>query len=239
MTKRYLAIIFTYLIAQLSVFPVSIGLERMDLEPVTHNNIIMGWQITSFIIALIIILILLRKEREFPRDSDQASPLMTFIWSILGVAMALGGQVIASLIQTRLFGLEEQSQNTVELMEVARAFPIFIIIIAVVGPILEEIIFRKIIFGELYKRTNFVIAGSISGLIFAVVHNDFTHLLVYFVMSFAFAFIYVQSKRIIVPILAHVLMNSFVVIVQLFFLEEMIEQMDQIQMILIKGLTIL
>lgn len=235
MTKRYLAIIITYLIAQLSIFPVSIWLQRMDLDLITHNNMIMGWQITSFILALMITLLLLRKEREFPRDSDQASPLMTVIWSILGVVMALGGQMIANLIQTRLFGLEEQSQNTVEIMEIARAFPIFIIIIAVIGPILEEIIFRKIIFGELYKRTNFIIAGSISGLIFAVVHDDFTHLLVYFVMSFVFAFIYVQTKRIIVPILAHVLMNSFVVIVQLFLLEDIIEQMEQIQMILIGG----
>ncbi|WP_017473306.1 CPBP family intramembrane glutamic endopeptidase [Amphibacillus jilinensis] len=235
MLKRYIGIILIYVFAQLSIFPVARWLNRFDLSPNEFNNILLGWQITGFILALIFTLLLLRKEKDLPRDPEQASPVMTVVWSILGLAMALFGQFIANIIQITLFGVDQQSQNTVEIMEVARAFPLFILIIAVVGPVLEEIIFRKIIFGELYKRSNFWIAGVISGLIFAVIHNDFTHLLVYFVMSFVFAFVYVQSKRIIVPIAAHVLMNTFVVIVQLFNPVEMEQIIEQVQMIVIGG----
>jgi len=235
MAKRYLGVFLAYLFAQLSPIPVAMILRSMEVNLTTYNNIVMGWQITAFILALIISIILLRKVEDFPRNSDRASPLMTVIWSILGFFMALTGQMIANMFQIVILGIEEQSQNTAEILELTRAFPIFVILVAIVGPILEELIFRKIIFAELYKRTNFIIAGSISGIMFAVVHDDFTHLLIYFVMSFVFAYVYVQSKRIIVPITAHVLMNTFVVVTQLFLPEELIEQANVIQLILIGG----
>ncbi|SDC12825.1 hypothetical protein SAMN05421734_104205 [Pelagirhabdus alkalitolerans] len=239
MTKRYLGVILVYALAQLSVFPVVLFLEGLDLAPVVYSNIVIGWQIASFVIALVVTLMLLKSEREQPRDPDRASTTMVVVWSILGFLMAMFGQMIANMIQIFVFGIEQQSENTAQIMEIARAFPIFIIIIAVIGPILEEIIFRKIIFGELYKRTNFFIAGTISGIVFALIHFDFTHLLVYFAMSFVFAFVYVQSKRIIVPIMAHVLMNTFVVVVQLSIdpeeLENMLEQTAQTLSIIFGG----
>jgi hypothetical protein len=51
-------------------------------------------------------------------------------------------------------------------------------------------------------------------------------------MGGIFAFLYVKTNRIIVPIIAHVAMNSFVVIVQYVFredIEEMIKQMEEMQ----------
>jgi membrane protease YdiL (CAAX protease family) len=146
--------------------------------------------------------------------------------------MALFGQGIAAQIQLKLFGIEPGSENTQEIMAFVTATPIMIFAITIAGPILEEIIFRKIIFGSLYKRFNFAVGLIISSLLFAVVHNDFKHLLIYFVMGGIFAFLYVKTNRIIVPIIAHVAMNSFVVIVQYVFredIEEMIKQMEEMQ----------
>src|SRR5690625_6438510 len=105
---------------------------------------------------------------------------MTVIWTILGLFMAWFGQGIAVVIQNFILGEPVQSQNTLDLMELARAVPVVIIIIAIVGPIFEEIIFRRIIFGELYKRTNFLFVGTVSGLIFSVIQFVFMHLVVFF-----------------------------------------------------------
>ena len=49
-------------------------------------------------------------------------------------------------------------------MDIARTTPWFLIVISIIGPILEEIVFRKILFGTLYKRFNFFIAAIISSL---------------------------------------------------------------------------
>ncbi|NMA91395.1 MAG: CPBP family intramembrane metalloprotease [Amphibacillus sp.] len=234
MTKRYLGIIFTYLFAQLSPVLVAKLLLPFDLDADSHNQIIMNWQVFIFLVAVFVSILLLNKKDQIS-DQSRSSDTMTFVWIVIGFFMALFGQALGNLLYMLIFGSVEQSQNTAQIMEIARAYPIFIIIVAIVGPILEEIIFRKIIFGELYKRSNFWIAGVISGLIFAVIHNDFTHIHHYFIMAFVFAFVYVKSKRIIVPIMAHVLMNTFVVIVQLTLPPNVIEQVNFIQMFFIGG----
>ena len=98
-------------------------------------------------------------------------------------------------------------------------------VVSIIGPILEEIVFRKILFGTLYKKFNFFIAAIISSLVFAAIHFDFTHLLVYTAMGLVFAFLYVKTKRIIVPIAAHVAMNTLVAIGQIFMSNEQIQEM--------------
>ena len=114
-----------------------------------------------------------------------------------------------------VFGVPRGSENTDRLMDIARTIPWFLIVVSIIGPILEEIVFRKILFGTLYKKFNFFIAAIISSLVFATIHFDFTHLLVYTAMGLVFAFLYVKTKRIIVPIAAHVAMNTLVAIGQI------------------------
>lgn len=161
-------------------------------------------------------------------------------WSILGVFMAYIAQAVAVTIETNIFNITPGSENTQDIMAVTRAIPLFAIIPAVIAPILEEIIFRKIIFGSLYKRTNFIIAALISALIFGIIHGEPQHILIYASMGFVFAFLYVKTKNIIVPILVHMTLNTISVMVQFSLSPEEIEkiqqQWNQMQMILIGGL---
>ncbi|CQR47436.1 CAAX amino terminal protease self-immunity [Paraliobacillus sp. PM-2] len=239
MGKRYLYILLTYILMQLSSLPVAVIIKASNINEDYYSIIGTSWTIFSFIAALVIMLFLLRPERHLRKDRNAASPGMVIVWSIIGVLMAMLGQGIMNVIQTLLLGIEPGSENTQNIMAVARAIPIFIIVVAIIGPILEEIVFRKIIFGEIYKRTNFFIGAFASGLIFAVVHNDFQNTLIYLTIGFVFAFVYVQSKRIIVPIIAHATMNTAVVIAQLSIspeeLNRMLEQYEKLQMILIGG----
>ena len=239
MPKRYWGIIITYVIAQLSGFIVIFYSEFQQLSERMVRDLLIYWQVGSFILALIISLLLLMKEKDLPKHPHRTDVPLTIIWSIAGVFLAFIGQMVANLIQVNLFNIDQQSQNTVDIMAIAFNYPIFIIVVSVIGPILEELIFRKIIFGEIYKRSNYWIAAIISGLAFALIHFDFTHLLVYFIMGLVFSFIYVQTKRIIVPIIAHVAMNSIVVAAQFYMqtpeMQELIDQMQQVQMIFIGG----
>lgn len=189
------------------------------------------WIVLSFTITLIITLLLLRKEmtnKDLMRHS--ASITSSIAWAIGGVFLAMTAQLIAANIE-RLLGIEMGSENTQAILQLIEAAPIVILISSIIGPILEEIVFRKIIFGTLYKRLNFFLSGLISSVIFAVAHTDFKHILLYTAMGFTFAFLYVRTKRILVPIFAHTMMNTLVVIIQ--FNQEKIEnwlkKMEQIQ----------
>lgn len=225
MTKRYWWVLITYIITQFSVIaiaPILYIITPLDrFESSIYGNIL------GFILGLIAVLIILKPEMKANQVRDASTITETIMWSILGVFMALFAQTIAGMIEVHILGIKTTSQNTQVLMDITRAVPLFIILTALIAPILEEIVFRKIIFGTIYKRTNFFIAGLISALIFGFVHGEPKHLLVYASMGFVFAYLYVKTKRIIVPIIAHAAMNSLVVITQFSLTPEDIEQMQR------------
>lgn len=239
LARRYWYVILTYILMQLSAFPVAL-LAKHHYIPVQG---VIYWSIFSFILGLLIILWIMKPDMQM-RDTRNAAPMSSMIlWSILGVFMAFFAQGIAVAIEMNILGISPGSENTQGIMDIARAAPLFIIIPAVIAPILEEIIFRKIIFGSLYKRMNFFFAGLVSALIFGFIHEGMEHILIYASMGFVFAFLYVKTKRILVPIIVHAAMNTLVVVGQFSMdpeemqrqLEQMQRQVEQLQMILIGG----
>ncbi|MCR6097773.1 CPBP family intramembrane metalloprotease [Salipaludibacillus agaradhaerens] len=225
MKKNYWLIIIVFILTQLS--PV-VFIPLLALAGFRGTELYGMTLFVCFTIGFIIIALLARKtepQREFMENRATASE--TVVWSIIGIFMAFAGQTIAALIETNLFGVEVGSENTQVIVDIANAVPLMIIVVAVFVPIMEELVFRKVIFGSLYPRFGFWISALASGLIFAVVHMEFEHLLVYASMGVVFAYLYWKTKRIIVPILAHVGVNSFVMIVQVIFGDEMQEIIEQ------------
>lgn len=212
-----------------------LGIPLLNELGVPENQLFGMWGTISFVAALFIILYMLIPEmKSRHRDAERVSKGSAVMWSIIGIFMAYAAQIIASLIEINVFGIHPGSENTEKLVEIVKDVQYFMIVTAIVGPILEEIIFRKIIFGSLHKRFNFFISALISSLIFAAVHADFTHLLIYTAMGFTFAYLYVRTKRLIVPIAAHVAMNTLVLIVQIFLadkIKEMEKQLETAQLI--------
>src|SRR5699024_2226136 len=109
--------------------------------------------------------------------------------------------------------------------------PLFIVSAAILGPILEEIIFRKILFGYLNDKFNVWIAAFVSSLIFGLVHMEMQTLIVYMVMGLVFAYIYCKTKRIIIPILVYVFINSIAVLITRVVDVEKLEKMQEELMI--------
>ena len=89
--------------------------------------------------------------------------------------------------------------------------------IALTGPIIEELAFRRAIQGAVKNRVLYYLLASI---IFGVLHTvvdfsfptSFAHLPSYALMGFGFAYIYRWSKNIWCPIIVHVIWNSLGVI---------------------------
>jgi uncharacterized protein len=231
--KKYWWIIFIYIVMQFSGF---VGIPLLKGLGVPKSQWFGMWGTISFAAALIIILVMLKPEISHRhRSSGRVSKGAAVLWSIIGIFMAYAAQIAASLIEMNVFGINPGSENTEVLVDIAKSVPYFMVVTAVIGPILEEIIFRKIIFGSLHERYNFFVSALVSSLIFAAVHADFTHLLIYTAMGFTFAYLYVRTKRLIVPIAAHVAMNTLVLIVQVFLadkIKEMEQQLETAQLII-------
>lgn len=211
---------------------LSLGVASGEPALVARQLAASYWTIISFTAALIIVLFLLKTDMGMRHDTSLSK---TFFWSIFGVFLALAAQSIAAMIEMNLLGIEPGSQNTEFIVNLVKMTPWLIVVTSVIGPILEEIIFRKIIFGTLVPRLGFFLSAIISAIVFAVVHLDFSHLLIYTAMGLVFAYLYSKTKQILVPIVAHVMMNTIVVLGQTVFaerLEDMQRQAEQMQLIL-------
>lgn len=174
------------------------------------------WTFGMGIITLAIIFAIVMKNRDFFNiyKGEKATTLQAIGWGIIGFFLVFFGQSFAALIEQAI-GIKAGSENTAAFMEIAKIAPVMIIVIALIGPILEEFVFRRVIFGSLVQVQSFWVAAIVSGIIFAAIHFDFTHILLYTVCGLIFAFLYHKTKRLLTSIIAHVLLNSFVVFVQL------------------------
>jgi uncharacterized protein len=167
------------------------------------------------IAATIFLLIILKKKNFFQVFKGKKSSIgNSVLWGFIGFFLALGGQMLAGAIEIAI-GIEPGSDNTAILSDIAKVSPIIIISIVLFAPFLEEIIFRRIIFGGVYQKTNFWVAAVVSAIVFAAVHNEFEHLLVYMMPAFVFSYLYYRTKRLLTPMIAHLLMNGFVVTLNL------------------------
>lgn len=234
LTKRYWWVLITYIIGHLSILVT--GPLLINFSPLGKFDAVIYAQIAGFVLSLLAILIILRHEIKQKSAPGAADIPTVILWTIVGLFMAFAAQIISVSIEVNLFNIKTNSENTADIMEITRQIPVFMLVTAIIAPILEEIVFRKIIFGSLYKRMNFFWAGTISALIFGFIHFEPIHILIYASMGFVFAFLYVKTKRIIVPILVHMGMNSIVVLAQYSLtpedIENMQKQLEQMQILI-------
>ncbi|WP_416148611.1 lysostaphin resistance A-like protein [Salipaludibacillus sp. HK11] len=227
--KKYWFILIAFILTQLSPSVVMLILFENDFSGSEAELIGMSVFIGFTLGFIVISLIALRIKPDPDFIHNQADIGKTIRWSISGIFLAFAAQYIAGIIEMNLLGIEPGSENTDMIVDMATAVPFMIPVVAVFVPIIEELVFRMVIFGSLFKRFGFWIAAISSGLIFAVVHWDFEHLLVYLAMGIVFAYLYVKTKRIIVPIMAHVGINSFVMLIQVVYGEQLQDLMEQLE----------
>lgn len=218
--KTGLYILIIYCVMQLSgaIFAPLLLILFKSMDVKNPPLVASGWWVfLSMGIATLVTLLLIRKDNNFLRPlKGKQSPIgQTIGWGVVGFFLVFLGQGVAATIELKL-GVEPGSENTAQFIEIAHAVPWAIFSIVIFAPILEELIFRRIIFGSLFPKTNFFVAASVSAIVFAIIHFDFTHILLYAVSGFIFAFIYHKTKRIVASIISHMLLNGFVVLFQFY-----------------------
>ncbi|MDS9473174.1 CPBP family intramembrane glutamic endopeptidase [Sporosarcina pasteurii] len=221
--KIYLYLILTYIIMQLASVVLASPLTQyfngdaaLSAQEAKYHAFAWSLFTTNLLAAIVFYLLFFRKKNFFKIfDGKPASIGMTIVWGIISFFLALFGQMLAGIIEMTLFGIEPGSDNTALLSDIAKVSPIIIISMVIFAPLLEELIFRRVLFGGLYQKTNFIIAAIISALVFAVVHNELEHTLIYMAPALVFSFVYYKTKRLLAPIIGHFMMNGFVVIIQL------------------------
>lgn len=212
MLKRYIMIVVIYLLCFISPFiPGFMWLAgRFPTIQQGYGTVYTG----VFLITLAVVLLLLLPERHM-RSDKKASPLISVVWAVLGVFALYLIQVLSVLINYAAFGQIPKSEHTQDIISLARMSPIFILTVSIVGPLLEEIVFRKIFYGSLRRKTGVILAAIISSLVFALMHGDIRNLIIYFNIGLFLCFTYQMTNRIVVNMFMHAAMNAAVVLISL------------------------
>ena len=127
--------------------------------------------------------------------------------------IAQGLAVVGSIISTVLTDLIEGTTNTpIEdtTSQIISSSPLWLIILVVViiGPIIEELMFRKIFIDKLSVYGD-RLAIIVSGVAFGFMHGNLYQLFYAVAIGILFGYVYVKTRKIICTCLLHIMVNFF------------------------------
>ncbi|KRM24379.1 CPBP family intramembrane glutamic endopeptidase [Latilactobacillus graminis] len=131
------------------------------------------------------------------------------IWGLCGIVLTLLVQMLASIFEQNILHVTAKSLNTISLMSSMKKQPFLILATTIAAPVMEEITFRKALFGGLANHLNDFIAAIIASLLFAFLHQD-GHLLIYTAIGLFLCWLYRKTGSIFSTIISHAGMNLMV-----------------------------
>lgn len=168
--------------------------------------------------AVIAIPILLRK---FKKDSaarkligmEEHFNAVPYKWYFIPVIMGVSAAIAGNNMIT-MSGLEQSSEAFVEVNEVltAGSFGLQILGVGLLVPIVEELLFRGIIYKRMKEIMSTLQAGISCALLFGVLHANIVQGIYGFCIGILMCLVYERFHSLVAPILMHVSANLVVVL---------------------------
>jgi membrane protease YdiL (CAAX protease family) len=92
----------------------------------------------------------------------------------------------------------------------------FIIAVCIIAPVLEEVIFRGIVWRAIEKMTSTNVAWAVTSVLFAAAHADIIHIIAVLPLGILFGYLRKRTNNIWAPMLAHSA-NNFLASLALLF----------------------
>ncbi len=204
-------------IFMLMIFPYKVVIY-FDINNINLKNIVL---LISNIVSAVVIIIFINKFKLNSlvtyRKKLRINELLINVVSGYFIIMITQFLVI---IFFRYMGIDFISENSISVANYMKKYPVFMLYVLLIAPILEELIFRRVIFGYLYdvietnkEKYKFLISAVLSGFLFALPHDGIKPIMiVYILISTILSYFYKSTKNICVPILIHILINLTTII---------------------------
>jgi membrane protease YdiL (CAAX protease family) len=102
----------------------------------------------------------------------------------------------------------EYSELMDSLMGGGQDFSIILLSVGILGPIFEEILFRGLVFNELRKVKGLVFSVIVQAILFGVFHMNWLQGIYAFLLGIILGLVYVWTRSIWAPIIAHIVFNT-------------------------------
>lgn len=158
--------------------------------------------LVSYLIVCILMLSLYNKSTNKADIDPRKSIIKTIFLTILGVAGAIGVQLVAITLFPNKF-VEVQSLN----LSIGLVIPILL------NPVMEELLFRYSLPTFFAQRYSFFLSSVLSAMLFSLLHGS--NFFMYTSIGLLFSFLYSYTGYLWSPILAHILMNAIIIFIKI------------------------
>lgn len=166
----------------------------------------------SFLSIITVVYLLIFKGDIYKEiKTSNLTGITILVWVIGGFIVSLLLQFVISFFLNLYFEINH-SQNTERVLESIETIPLFVYATVILVPIMEEVIFRRVIFKKVFKRYGLILAIIISSLVFSLFHFDNEYFVMYFSMGALWSYIYYKTQNIFITISIHSLTNGLAVI---------------------------
>lgn len=213
---RGILIVLNYFVGYLYVYPRLAVILTLIVDPYSQN--INKWIEFGIYIWMVFFSIALAYP-ELKRSFENLPKLGKWLRSIVILFFSLYlVSFICSLLATLLSGAGDSVNQGIVIQSLNSQTALTLFVTIIYAPIVEEIVFRGVLFRGLRHKLNFVCASLISGLSFGSIHimdslasgnfNDAWFLLVYAGLGIFFCFAYEKDDSIATSWMLHLVNNS-------------------------------
>jgi membrane protease YdiL (CAAX protease family) len=223
-------------VAVAALFAVAGALLQPLLLQLSPNPAVAVYSVNLLFYGGVGILALAAARRVVTRD---LRVLATRPWfTLLMVPLAVVAMLILTAVLVSITGPVQNSANQANLQALLQQVPPWLIVplLVVVGPFVEEYIFRHLLIGKLSRRVNIWVCCAVSTVLFAALHIvgqetlTLPVLMPYLAMGATLVFVYVWTgKNLMFSYFVHAAKNLLAVVFIYAIPPELLEQMQQVQ----------
>ena len=174
--------------------------------------------ICNYILPLPILLFLMKKLESEKLEKESLSITSFLLYFCISFTLMIIGNLIGIGV-TSLIGTAIQSDiaNPIQTLINSSDILLNLIIISIIGPIFEELLFRKLLIDRTIKY-GAKISIILSATLFGLMHGNLNQFFYAFLLGGFFSYIYIKTGKIIYPILLHICLNLMGSVLSLFVL---------------------
>lgn len=201
----YLIYAFCALLFQIIIINI-LYVANIDIANNFNHLTIMG-AVCNYILPFPILLYLMNKFdcEKLEKHSLNLKIILKYI--CIAFTLMIFGNLIGMLV-TNLLGVAMQNEisNPVQNLINNSDIMLNLILISIIGPIFEEIIFRKFLIDRTIKY-GAAVSIILSATLFGFVHGNINQFFYAFLLGGFFAYVYIKTGEIIYPIILHISLN--------------------------------
>lgn len=186
----------------------SIITSRVPFIAENPNLSMLAGMMPTYLIAMPIIFLMFKKiPVTINQEKKKMKPLHILAAFCIAYALMYFSNVIGNIITSVISVFKGSAvDNVIANVAAELNLPILFFLTVICAPLMEELMFRKMLIDRTYKYGEGV-SIVFSGLTFGLFHGNLNQFAYAFSLGVFFGFIYVKTKNIVYPVILHMLIN--------------------------------